>query len=327
MENSYNKNIYLSPFRNYRKIESIHADEQKFQIIIEETDLLITIPKHINTEEAVDKCFRYISKLRKELKEYIFIHPEFQHSLEPIVSKKNAPSIVKTMCDTTKYANVGPFAAVAGSVAQLVSQMLFVWIVEKNQHEKQKYTKENIEEKMSSTLLHEESQSDNIIVENGGDIYIYSQKERVVGILSNPTKGESIGLKIHKEDFPVSICSSSSKIGHSLSFGNGDIAMVRSKNAALADALATAYCNMLKTSKDINRVIEQAQKDAEIKIPQNPFDTQEIYAFLNEENSSRETRGFQNTLPENNILGGLEGIFLQCDGHIGAWGKIELVAL
>jgi len=363
--------IYLNPLRNYRKIESFHKDEQKFQIMLEETDLLITIPKYINTEQAVEKCFQYISHLRQELKSYILIDPSFQHSLKPITSPTTAPSIVRAMCQAAKYAHVGPFAAVAGSIAQMTSLMLIAWITQENeqvlkqktqkdeqkiqkhaskaleQKEEENINKQDFEKKFGQEnqtkkdekplVPYKNSKPIDVIVENGGDIYLHSQKERIVGILSKPTEGESLGIKIHSGEFPVSICSSSSKIGHSLSFGNGDIAMVRAKNAALADALATAYCNMLKTSKDINKVIERAQKDAQIKIPNNPFDNDDFFNFLNEknvltqklfiENALPNNGSHRNTLPQNNPLGGLEGVFLQCDGHIGAWGKIELVAL
>ena len=382
-------NKYLSPLRNYRKLESLHEDEQKFQVMVEETDLLITIPKYANMEEAACVCVQYIKRLRQELKEYILINPIFQHSLKPVSSQKNAPNIVKAMCQATKYAHVGPFAAVAGSIAQMTSLMLVAWIRQQNiqintqinaenQHKLEQEHISSGDKNQGKTQQHieinkqinservftgqestQEIQSEiqqiteqvnldnigsqnsnpanpiNVIVENGGDIYIYSEKERIVSILSNPTEGESIGLKIYPSDCPVSICSSSSKIGHSLSFGNGDIAMVRAKNAALADSLATAYCNILKTSKDINKVIERAQKDAAIQILHNPFNNDELFFLnalhaphtLNEKNTLPHNDLEKNTSTQNALSGGLEGVFLQCDGHIGAWGKIELVAL
>jgi ApbE superfamily uncharacterized protein (UPF0280 family) len=46
-------------------------------------------------------------------------------------------------------------------------------------------------------------------------------------------------------------------MGHSLSFGNCDLATVTSKDAALADAAATLACNLVKTSADIPRVLER----------------------------------------------------------------------
>ena len=439
-KNPHENTVYLSPLRNYRKLESPYKDEQKFQLMVEETDLLITIPKYIDMEEAARICVQYISKLRQELKEYILINPDFQHSLEPVMIKtvmqnsvqdltqnpmhtltqdstqNSVPNIVKAMCQATEYANVGPFAAVAGSIAQMTSLMLVAWIRQQNTQKStqiQQNLKQNNKNNISPANASPENSSRgnlpknlpsdntpsgnlssgnassggtalanssffndiNVIVENGGDIYLYSEKERIVGILSNPTEGESVGLKIYPSDSPVSICSSSSKIGHSLSFGNGDIAMVRAKNAALADALATAYCNMLKTSKDINKVMERAKKDAEIQILHNPFNNDE-FIFLNtldtlnaldtqntldEENAQNSldkksivahndlngknisnnindsnysnysdkasTCLLENNALQNTLLGGVEGVFLQCDGHMGAWGKIELVAL
>ncbi len=347
---------YLNTCRHYRKLDSPHKDEQKLQILIEETDLLITLPKDMDTEKAAHLCFQFVEELRKELKEYICIYPNFQHSLTPIGYKADAPHLIKAMCDGAAHANVGPFAAVAGSISQLTCLMLVAWIQQERQKTQENQARQEIQESQisqkiqktekTSTLIYQNHlENINVIVENGGDIYMYTQKERVVGILSNPTEGESIGLRICPSDSPVSLCSSSSKIGHSLSFGNGDIAMVRAKNAALADALATAYCNMLKSSKDIDRVIEQAQKDAQIKIPHNPFNNNEILAFLKKYNvdqsspikedivetpySDEKTHSESELAPNNETEheSGLEGVFLQCDGHIGAWGKIELVAL
>ena len=48
-------------------------------------------------------------------------------------------------------------------------------------------------------------------------------------------------------------------MGHSLSFGTADAAVVLSLSAALADAAATAIGNKVKTANDIDVAIKQAQ--------------------------------------------------------------------
>jgi ApbE superfamily uncharacterized protein (UPF0280 family) len=50
---------------------------------------------------------------------------------------------------------------------------------------------------------------------------------------------------------PVGVCSSSGRIGHSLSMGNSDVVCVIAKSAPLADAAATALANMVKTKKSL----------------------------------------------------------------------------
>ncbi len=43
-----------------------------------------------------------------------------------------------------------------------------------------------------------------------------------------------------------------------MSFGNADAVTVVCKNAAVADAFATAYCNSLKTKDDVETLLESA---------------------------------------------------------------------
>jgi ApbE superfamily uncharacterized protein (UPF0280 family) len=126
--------------------------------------------------------------------------------------------------------------------------------------------------------------SPDLIVENGGDIYIYSRRERFVGLLPDP-RGEPVRVRIAPEDCPVSLCASSAYIGHSLSLGKGDLAVVRATDGALADACATMLCNMLREAKDVERAARRAES-------------------------------MQKT--------GVQGVFLQCADRIGIWGKMEL---
>ena len=48
-------------------------------------------------------------------------------------------------------------------------------------------------------------------------------------------------------------------MGHSLSFGKADAAIVLSKWTALADAAATATGNLVKTAADIQKAVEFAR--------------------------------------------------------------------
>lgn len=296
---------YINPIRHYRKLHSPYVDEQKIQIIIEETDLLITVPNSIDTETIVLLCHNFIAYLRENLKNYIAHEPRFFHSLKPFkrLKTQKESSLIQVMHEASKHADVGPFAAVAGSIAQITANMLFLWIKQMPNHK---------------------DFSTNIIVENGGDIYMYSEKDRIVGVLSDPKKKENVGIRIKQQACPLAFCASSSTIGHSLSFGNGEIAMVMAKNAALADALATSYCNALKTSKDINKVLKKAQKDFNIKSLHEPFSHEEIIQFLKQHHPIpwMDTEKKQEKKDQKS---GILGVFLQCEGLIGAWGEIELV--
>ncbi len=83
-------NSYTSSQRHYRILEASSKDEQKFQVIVEETDLLITVPSYISIEQVVDLSIGYIHKLRQGIKKYIQTNPEFLNSLTPVLPRTNS---------------------------------------------------------------------------------------------------------------------------------------------------------------------------------------------------------------------------------------------
>lgn len=259
--------IHTSPERHYRRHEVTHDDEQKLQVVVEESDIWITLSARLPLDLARDTALKSILRLRGQISAWVQVCPEFQHSLVPLplasAPPAGAPAVVRAMDRASRMVGVGPFAAVAGAVAQGVAECLL-------------------------ELLRQKGLAPEIIVENGGDTYLYSQKERVVALLPVPDAAEQVGLRFGPEDFPLSLCASSAKIGHSLSFGCGDLALARARDAALADAAATAYGNMLKDAHSVELAVQKAAKDA---------------------------------------AWGLEGLFVQCEGQIGIWGKLELTAL
>ena len=102
--------------------------------------------------------------------------------------------------------------------------------------------------------------SSEVIVENGGDIFLKNLERRVVGIYTGkaPFTGK-IALQIEPEDTPLGVCTSSGTVGHSLSFGRADAAIVLSPSTPLADAAATAIGNLVTEEDDIYRGIEFAK--------------------------------------------------------------------
>lgn len=69
-----------------------------------------------------------------------------------------------------------------------------------------------------------------------------------------------IGLNVAASACPLALCASSATIGHSLSFGQGELVLVRSPDGALADALATALCNRLQGPGDVKAVVGYARR-------------------------------------------------------------------
>jgi ApbE superfamily uncharacterized protein (UPF0280 family) len=103
--------------------------------------------------------------------------------------------------------------------------------------------------------------SEEVIVENGGDIYLATSKERTIGIYAgNSPLSFKIGFVIGPEDSPLGVCTSSGTVGHSLSFGKADAVSVLSKSAGLADAAATAIGNIVKEKRDIELGLERGKE-------------------------------------------------------------------
>ncbi len=165
---------------------------------------------------------------RKELERYIRCHPEFKTSLVPVRLLSDAPDIAVKMAAAAQKTGIGPMASVAGALAELGAK---------------------------AAIYRGACEA---IVENGGDMYIYSDTEVIVGIYAGEGALSELSFNITTDVMPVAICSSSSKMGHSLSMGNCDLVTVISKNAALADSLATAVCNKIRHEDELASVLEQA---------------------------------------------------------------------
>jgi ApbE superfamily uncharacterized protein (UPF0280 family) len=134
------------------------------------------------------------------------------------------------MAEATRRVKVGPMAAVAGAVAEFVGREL------------RQFT-------------------DEIIVENGGDIFLKINQPRKVGIYAgNSPFSEKIALEVEPRPKPFSVCTSSGTVGHSFSFGQADAVVVIAGSALLADAAATAIGNVVKTAADIEPALKLARK-------------------------------------------------------------------
>ena len=205
-------------------------DLAAFSVTVKETDLYIRAASNLER-----KAHRLVRKYRKQLEQYIEKDPIFFTSLKPLPSPAHAPRIVLDMLEAGRLANVGPMAAVAGAVAEFVGRELLEY-------------------------------SPEIIIENGGDIFLKIDRKRTVGIYAgeSPLTGK-LGLEINPRDTPLGVCTSSGTVGHSLSFGKADAVVVIAGSATLADAAATAICNKVSQPDDINSAIELGRNIAGVK--------------------------------------------------------------
>lgn len=179
---------------------------------------------------------RKLIELRKELENYILSHPEFATSFSPVSVINPAPQIAKDMADAGKLAQMGPMAAVAGVFSEYLGKSI-----------QQEFTVKEI------------------VVENGGDIYLSLEKDLVMSVYAgkSPLSGK-IGIEIPAKETPLGICTSAGTVGPSTSFGKADAVMIICKNTAIADAFATAIGNKVKTADDIQTQLQQYEDQKEI---------------------------------------------------------------
>ncbi len=222
-----------------------------FKATVKETDLHIQARTDLS-QQAV----RAVLRAREMIESYIQTDPLFLTSFVPVRAKFPTPAIAMEMIRAAALANVGPMAAVAGAVAEFTARVL---------------------------LEH----SAEVIVENGGDIFMKLESEAIFGIHAGDSPlSMRTGVRIQDRGIPTALCTSSGTLGHSKSFGRADAVTVLSPSCALADAAATALGNRVQTATDV-----QAAIDRGTEIP------------------------------------GITGIIIIKGRTMGAWGDLELVRL
>jgi uncharacterized protein len=208
-------------YREHLNISDLIA----YEIRNKQTDLWILTRKDYSQEIKKNLDF-----YRRELEKFIFDYPWFEKSFNPVEVKQDAHPLIKLMSECSFIANVGPMASVAGAIAEFIG-LDFI----------KKY-------------------NEDIIIENGGDIFLYTTKERKIQIYTkNKFFKDKLNIKITELNTPIGICTSSGKFGHSISLGSSDTVTILSKSATLSDALATAVGNIVQTPNDINKALDYAK--------------------------------------------------------------------
>ncbi|MGR6836573.1 UPF0280 family protein [Syntrophomonas erecta] len=201
-----------------------------FQVKIKETDLNIGVDHKSYNNHLEEICRQEVIKLRADLQAYMSIHPGFKEALFPVTLLPGASPIVKSMAEAACAAGVGPMAAVAGAIAERVGTKLLSAPVEE------------------------------VIVENGGDIYIHAKDTRVVAVFAGDSPfSYRIGVRVMARETPLGICTSSGTVGHSLSFGQADAVVVKGFPVALADTVATRAGNLINDESDLMKAVDLAK--------------------------------------------------------------------
>jgi len=200
---------------------------QSFVVKYKETDVWIGVDKKSFHSEMSGFTMKNIRTLRDAMDIYLHQDPSYALSLTPCDAQSFAPAMAKRMSEISHKVGVGPMATVAGAFATHIAQAL-----------KDRFA---IEE---------------IIVENGGDIYADIKNDMDVCIFAGDSPlSEKIGLHIEATASPLGICTSSGTVGPSFSFGKADAVMIVCKDALLADGYATAIANRIQSTDDISPVL------------------------------------------------------------------------
>ncbi len=209
--------------RFYRQLMAA-AGLCSFNVTEGESDLQIAAESDLTAEAR--RALRYY---RQQLTEQIRRQPAFRHSLVPVEPLPDSPALIQTMCQAAVAAKVGPMAAVAGALAQYVGLSLL-------------------------------KKSRELIIENGGDLFVVTNTERKVLIYAGASPfSNRVALLIPGDGRPWGICTSSGTVGHALSFGRTDAAVVVARDAALADAAATAVGNVVTRAEEIEKGLERGK--------------------------------------------------------------------
>jgi len=207
--------------RIYRA-DSGAPDLRAWRLVLAETDL------HLQAEQVLLEASQAAAReARSQVEREIARRPEFLSSLAPLPAPPDASPVVARMYAAGALAGVGPMAAVAGAIAQYVGEAL-------------------------------EPLSREVIVENGGDLFLSTQRERVVAVYAGPSPlSGRIGIVV-PAGTRGGICTSSATVGPSYSAGRADAAVVLAADAALADAVASGLGNRVLRSEDAQAAVEWA---------------------------------------------------------------------
>lgn len=227
---------------------------KSFNVTVKETDLWIAVAPSCYSEDLSARVEGLVFRQRCLLEHFLTEEPAFATTLGSyIIEKDNPPELALSLARASNPIGVGPMAAVAGAFAEIVGLDLL-------------------------------QVSKEVVVENGGDLFVKVVEPLMVGIYAgkSPLSGK-ICLLVEPGQTPQGICTSSGTVGPSFSCGKIDAAVALSPSTPLADAAATALANAVKETADLDKAINYARE-----------------------------------------LNGLTGALLICGDKLAAWGQINL---
>jgi len=214
--------------RTYRNlIESTQL--QAYKVVVKETDLMV-----YSATKLIDETKELVLEQRGYVEAFIKSYPDFARTLIPWRLDVPGPGIIVKMVKAARMAGVGPMAAIAGAIAEQVGHGLL-------------------------------KLTDQVIIENGGDVFIKTNSSVTVGIYAGKsTLSLRIGIRLKSRSRPEAVCTSSGTIGHSLSLGKANAVSVVADSCSLADAAATSIGNLIDSPADIESALEAGRRLEEL---------------------------------------------------------------
>ena len=181
---------------------------------------IVTDPEHMKVVK--DAVF----EAREVIEAKIAEDPFFGITYDPYPPVDSDHELIRRMCAASVLAGVGPMAGVAGAVA------------------------------VHSVEAARDAGAREVIVENGGDIAFLSDRTVPVGLFADHPVFRDVAFAVSSEGI-TGICSSSAKIGPSVSLGGSDVCTVFSDDVILADCCATALGNLVTSSEVMSEALER----------------------------------------------------------------------
>ena len=205
---------------SYRTLQEA-GDLSYFRISVDETDLSIGAKRDLSRE-----ALAAVLEARRQVLAQIADRPRFRTSLEPLRAHGTETPLIRRMLEAGSLAGVGPMAAVAGAIAEYVGRSL-------------------------AELSRE------VVVENGGDVFLFGVKKRSVAVVAGDSPLSGLLAVAVEPGEGCGVCTSSGTVGHSLSLGKADAAMVVAGDCALADAAATRLGNLVQDPEALDGALDE----------------------------------------------------------------------
>jgi len=177
-------------------------------------------------QEYIEAAKTSMVAARQEVESEIAREPLFMPAIEPL-DLRSCSEIIMKMVNAAFSAGTGPMASVAGTIA---------W---------------------EGVAAMKRAGAEFAVIDNGGDIAVLSERQVRIGLFcGNADISGKIAFLVPPKKGIYGICTSSATVGPSISFGIADSVTVFSENVSLADAWATALCNIL-TPENADSVLSE----------------------------------------------------------------------